>query len=424
MKYYDFDMGSYKLHIIPTDKFKTVNISINFKRILKKEEITLRNFLNDILLCSNNTYKTIKEMEVKSEDLYNIQIFGNTSTSGKYGLISINGSFLNEKYTESNMNNESINFIMDLLFNPNIINQEFDKKSFDIVYNSLKDEIESFIEDPRAYSNFRCLEEMDNTLSLSFRSCGYIEDLEKINPKNLYEYYKSVLQSDLVDIFVVGDVDVEKIKQLISSKFNINTKKKESGSHYIKFDSYRKRAKVVKECKDFNQSKLVIAAKVMNLTDFEKQYALRLYSYILGGAPDSKLFQTVREKNSLCYYITCSSKMVSSLITISCGINKENYKKCVRLIKKEMKNMVEGNISDEDITKAKIAYASSFKELYDNPSAIIRNYLSHVQINTDLIEDSIKNIELVTKDMIVNVARNVYLDTIYLLEGGITNEED
>ena len=424
MKCYDYDMGSYKLHIIPTDKFKTVNISINFKRIIKKEEITLRNFLNDILLSSNKDYKTIKEMEIKSEDLYNIRVYGNTSKSGRYGLISINGSFLNEKYTEKDMNNQSLSFIMDLLFNPNVSNNAFDKKSFEIVYNSLNEEIEEFIEEPRAYSEIRCLEEVDNTIPFSFRGCGYIEDLKKITPENLYEYYKSVIQSDLIDIFIIGEVDVEKIKELISSKFIVNTKKKESETHYIDFDSYRKRAKTIKESKDYNQSKLVLAAKVMNLSDFERQYALRLYTYILGGAPDSKLFQTVREKNSLCYYINCSPKMVSSLITISCGINKEDYKKCVKLIKKEMKNMLDGNITDEELVKAKIAYISSFKELYDNPFAVIRNYLSHVQIGTDLMEESIENIKKVTKEMIINVAHNIHLDTIYLLEGGNNNEEN
>ena len=29
-----------------------------------------------------------------------------------------------------------------------------------------------------------------------------LEDLEKINTKNLYKYYESVLNSDIIDIFV------------------------------------------------------------------------------------------------------------------------------------------------------------------------------------------------------------------------------
>ena len=85
--------------------------------------------------------------------------------------------------------------------------------------------------------------------------------------------------------------------------------------------------------------------------------------------------------------------------------------------------MKKGKFSDEDIEKAKIAYISSFKELYDDPFAIIKNMLAHEHIKTDLIEDSIKNIKLVNKENIMNVGANVHLDTIYLLEGG-KNEEN
>ena len=36
---------------------------------------------------------------------------------------------------------------------------------------------------------------------------------------------------------------------------------------------------------------------------YERNYPLTLYNIILGGGEDSKLFRTVREKYSLCYYI-------------------------------------------------------------------------------------------------------------------------
>ena len=422
MEYKKYDMGAYNLHVIKTSKFKTVDISVVFKRKLKKEEITLRNFLSDILMTSSKKYPTSRALEIESENLYNMHMYADTSISGKYGLICINSAFLNEKYTEEGMNEESINFLMDLIFNPNVENNLFDKNSFDITYNALKEEIESLEENPNTYSIYRCLEEMDKDLSASFKRCGYLEDLNKITPSNLYEYYKSVIKSDYVDIFIVGDVDKEKIKELISSKFSVNTKKKQGESHYIDYDKFRKRAKIVKEQKDLNQSKLVMALKVSNLDDYKRKYALRIYSHILGGAPDSKLFQSVREKNSLCYYITCTSEMVFNLVTISSGINKENYKKCVNLIKKEIKNMQKGNIKDEDIEKAKIAYSVSYKELLDKPYAIMKNALGHEHLGIDLIEDAIENIKKIDKQAIIDVANSVHLDTIYLLEGGENHE--
>ena len=48
MDYRTIKNKNYNLHIINTDKFKTINLMINFKRKIKKEEITIRNLLNDI----------------------------------------------------------------------------------------------------------------------------------------------------------------------------------------------------------------------------------------------------------------------------------------------------------------------------------------------------------------------------------------
>ena len=45
MKYRKIEVGPYNLHIIKTDKFKTVTIRINFKRPLIKEEITKEIYL-------------------------------------------------------------------------------------------------------------------------------------------------------------------------------------------------------------------------------------------------------------------------------------------------------------------------------------------------------------------------------------------
>ena len=44
MEYRVEDNLSYKIHMIKTDKFKTVNVKIIFSKEIKKEKITLRNF--------------------------------------------------------------------------------------------------------------------------------------------------------------------------------------------------------------------------------------------------------------------------------------------------------------------------------------------------------------------------------------------
>ena len=70
MKYKKINMGSYNLHLIKTDKFKTTTVSVNFADRLKKDEITIRKFLFQMLCLSTKKYNTERLLSIKLEDLY------------------------------------------------------------------------------------------------------------------------------------------------------------------------------------------------------------------------------------------------------------------------------------------------------------------------------------------------------------------
>ncbi len=98
MKYKKYEMGAYNLHIINTDKFKTVSIKINFKRKCVKDEITIRSLLSYLLLESNKLYKNRRLLEIKTEELYNLKYTSYNTISGNYNIMTFGATFLNEKY--------------------------------------------------------------------------------------------------------------------------------------------------------------------------------------------------------------------------------------------------------------------------------------------------------------------------------------
>lgn len=417
MNYTKFDMGSYHIHIIKTDHFKSVNVRINFKRPIKKEEITIRNFLNDILLESSKKYPSRREIAIATENLYNLSCGISTVLSGNYIISMLNSLFLNEKYTEPGALKQSIDFLMDILFHPNIKNNAFDQKSFDMVYKAMEEEIMTANDNPNHYAALRMFEEMDSSLPASFVPEGYLEDLKNITPSNLYEYYKSMIRSDMIDIFVCGNIDPMEVKQLFSDSFKVNTLKRKKGSHYVNHKKMRMRSKSVKEQKDTKQSKLVIGCKVGKVNKQDRIYTGYIYNLLLGASPDSKLFREVREKNSLCYSVSSHYQNLNSVLTIRAGIDKENYKKTVSLIKKQMKDLAQGKFEDEDIEKAKVIYVSGCQGLFDSPGSINSTYISYVYLDADPVEERIEKISKVTRDDIIHFAKQVHLDTIFLLEG-------
>ena len=181
--------------------------------------------------------------------------------------------------------------------------------------------------------------------------------------------------------------------------------------------------KTFKEKTNYSQSQLVMGYKMFNLSDFELRYVLNIYSYILGGGPDSKLFKNVREKNSLCYSISSVGQPLNSILIINAGIDSKNFSKTVSLVKKEVKKMLKGDFTDEDIIKAKVTYLNSLKELEDNPQSILSLYVGMEYLNSHDMDMRINNINKVTKSDVVSLANKIHLDTIYLLEGGDNHEK-
>jgi len=416
MKYNRYEIGPYNLHIINTDKFKKNVISVNFKEKVKKEDLTIRNLLSSILIKSTKKYPNERSMNIASEELYNIGYNSSNSIYGNYTIMSFEITFLDTKYTSPDLVKESVEFLSEMLFNPNVTNNRFDEKNFELAKDEIKLIIESVKESPQKLASQLLFENMDKKAPYAYMADGYLEDLEQIDSKKLFDYYKKVMKSNSIDIFVIGN-NLENIKQIIVDNFKINTIKKPTSEHYLIHDKFRKRVKSVKQKEKINQSVLKIGFKFDNLTEFERKYVLNIYNYILSGGPDSKLFKNVREKNSLCYNIRSNISKIFNLMIITAGIDAKNYKKTVSLIKKELKNMEIGDFTEEDINSAKAIYTSSVLSMQDSPYNLIGVYKAKEYLNLDTLEKRLEEIKKVDKEMIMKISKKIKMDTIFLLEG-------
>ena len=422
MQYIKKDCGSFNLHIIKTTKFKTINLEIMLRNKLKKEDITKTNFLTDILVYSNAKYKKRNELTKAAYDLYSAVVGAGCRRIGKYYVTGIQLNFLNEKYSEKGMLDKSLEFIKEIIFEPNVENNKFDETSFNIVKENTKKTIESIKENTRKYSMIRLFENMDKDMPYSYHGFGYLEDLEKITRENLYEYYQEFISKSSIDIFIIGDVDISSCENIIREKFKFRTFKRPVEDTIINHLKFRKTPKKITEEEKIAQSKLAIGLKIEKLNSFERNYVLTIYNSILGGGSNSKLFEDVREKNSLCYNIFSSCYKPDNILLISSGIARKNADKAIKIIKKDLKEMEKGLFTEEQIEKAKSKYINSLNQTLENPLAITSSYYAMELMGIDDIETRKKEILKVTYKDIKELSKKIHLDTIYLL-GGEDNDE-
>ena len=185
----------------------------------------------------------------------------------------------------------------------------------------------------------------------------------------------------------------------------------------ITHDKIRSRLRKIQDYENIIQAKLNIGFKLKDLDEYEIRYVLPIFNEIFGGSPNSKLFQNVREKNSLAYYINSMVNIFDNLLIVYSGINKNSYDKAVDLIKKELINMKKGKFETEEIDKAKENMIASIKTIEDSAGRIINMYYARELAGGDEIEERIQKVNKVTKEDIVKLANKLKIDTVYLMHG-------
>ena len=416
MEYFDYDMGGFNLHVIKTNRFKTISYNINIRFEDGKDTERYMGMLSRLLIQTSSHFDSLRDINVFCASIYDPSYNIRILSSGSQDILTLSASFANEKYTEIGMNEANFKFLTSFIFEPKIIDNGFDREVFEIQKEKLLEYYRTMKDRPQDYASGRLSEEMKTRKYDVMKLNEFIQSIESLTAEELYDFYKKIMKEGTLDIFVCGDVNPTKIKNIFSKLIKFKGSKKKI-NHLIKQDSYNKEEKIIIEPSLNTQSNLVIGCKLMDLTDFERKYVFVLYSWILGGGMNSLLTQTVREKNSLCYYIYATRQNLFETMKIYAGINGSDFEKTYDLVKKEMKNMEEGNFPLELFEGVKEIYYNSLIKIEDSQSEITSNYTSELFVGNDRIDVRKKQMEKVTKEDVMNLAKKVHIDTVYLLKG-------
>ena len=105
--------------------------------------------------------------------------------------------------------------------------------------------------------------------------------------------------------------------------------------------------------KKTEQNHLVISAPGF-AGDDEQRYAANVLATILGGNMSSRLFQNIREKQGLCYYIKAQhmSNQDNGIFLIRAGIDKERFDFGLEKIFEEIARVANGDITQVEFDNA------------------------------------------------------------------------
>lgn len=409
-----------KFHTINTNKFKTNLMAVFLTTKLTRENVTKNALISLLLRRGSQKMKTQEKISKQMENLYGAIFECGLDKTGDNQVIKLYIETINDKYLPQlgeNMLKTAMDNLLELAFNPYVENDGFSKEYLNQEKNTIKQLIEARTDNKARYSQERCIEEMYKNENYSLFKFGYVDDLENIDEKSLYKYYKELIQDCKIDIFVSGNLD-ENVNDIVEKNENIQ-KLKERQANYAEpviVKKVQNEEKIVTESLDVAQGKLVLGLDI-DIDNDDEKYDILAYNAILGGTATSKLFQNVREKAHLAYVASSSYHRFKNNILINCGIEISNFEKALKIVKEQIEDMKNGNFTEEDLENCKKVIISTIASIKEEQDTGITYYFARELSESKYSpEEYTKRVQKITKEDILKVAKKVSINTIYFLK--------
>ncbi len=412
------------LHVLPTKQYKTIRIFIRFTARLQQEVITKRSLLSSMLETNSLNYPDQTKLSAKLAELYGASFGLSVRKKGNLHWLNVGISFVNGEYVnDPNLFSQAVDFLKEVLFYPNIKNQQFDQLTFDLEKNNLRLYLESLKEDKQTFASY-ALQELyfENSPEQKIPSLGVVEEIDKITARSLAAYYQEMMANDQIDIFVVGDVDPDKAAEAVGQ---LPFEPRETAHPELFYT--QPQVNIVKERQvrePIVQAKLNLAYQTNVYYDEPERFALMVFNGLFGGFPHSKLFMNVREKESLAYYASSSVDIFRGFMSVQTGIDEKNRNQVLRLIHEQLESLRNGEITDLELAQTKAMLRNQYLLSLDSPQAAIEaSFLDSWLPETKLSDEEwLKRMESVTIKEIQQVAEQIELQAIFFLAGGNANE--
>ncbi|GAA0495990.1 pitrilysin family protein [Salinibacillus aidingensis] len=414
---HQFDMEGYQLHVIPTKKFKTNVLVIRFLAPLQRDIATRRALLSFVMQKGTKDYPSERKLRTRLDELYGADLNIDVSKKGENHLITIRMSFVNEKFLpdENSLMDEVMELVQQILLKPLLEENVFKSEIVEKEKETLRQKIESIKDQKMSYANMRLIDEMCQNEPYATHVHGYLEDLESIDGQTLYNTFQSMLKEDRMDVYLLGDVDVEETKQTIGQSLSFDRYPVHSSS-LVQSPSESKQGQEVTEKQKIQQGKLHLGFRTQTTFKDSDYFTMQVFNGLFGGFPHSKLFANVREKHQLAYYAASRFESHKGLLLVFSGIAPEAYDKAKEIIIKQFEEMQKGNFTDTEVEETKRLTIHQLKETFDHPVGIIEIMYHQVLANQKRTPgEMFEGVEQVTKQDLISFADKVKLDTIYFL---------
>lgn len=383
-----------EIHVLHTDKFKDIGISVRFMAPLALATATSRSLLAMMMCDRCEVYDTKKKMSDVQDMLYGTTLHAQTIGYGKAQVLELRSRVIDPMYVKEKgqLLHDVFAFLHEIIFAPLLQEDTFQEAK-----SLLKMKMLRMKDDPSQYAISQGLKRSGEGTPLAISALGELDVLEKLTLQDMKDTYASLLQNDKIDIIICGNVEEDEVTKILKKDMPFISRDTSCDSYYALHETQSSREEY--EYRDITQSSIfMLWLSNCSICD-EHYYALRVACAMFGQYSTSLLFREVREKHSLCYSIQANLISFDGAMGVSTGVEKEDEEKAKQLILEQFQKICDGDFDDSLLTVSKTMIINSLHASKDAMNSLMAHVYQNSILKQDMdIDERVEKIRNVTRE--------------------------
>ena len=410
------------LSALRTDKFKTAALGVALLSQLEREHACMDALIPSVLRRGTVHLPDMTGIARCLEELYGAAAVPLSLRVGEVRLTGFYSAFPEGRFLPGGRGElaEIAALLGELLLEPNTRGGLLLPDYVNSEKLKLAERIRAAKNDRESYAFGRLIELMCCYEDLAASVLSDPEEAEAIHYTRLTRRYRELLSSCPVEVFYCGAESFSALRDAVlpaldslprgELNFDLGTD--------VRMNAVEAEPRRFFETMDVSQGKLAMGWRLGECMEEPDMAALRVFNAVFGGTATSKLFRTLREERSLCYYASSGVDDVKGLLYVLSGIDKADYDTAVEGVCAELASVAAGDISREELAAARSYCANALRLVPDDSVELMMHYLKMSIIGAEIAPDELAAAcEEVTAEEVAAIAGGCELDTVYFLSG-------
>lgn len=404
------------LNTLDAQKFNRCRITIRFQYPACRETATASAVLPLVLERCCADYPDMTLLSRRLAKLYGADLSVDNSTNGANRVLTVSVTGIKDEFAleGEDLTAEYADLVFGVAFRPYLVNGRFDEEAVAIERGKLRQQLQAEVNDKRLYCVRQARRRFFGDSLAGVERDGYLEEVDGVTPQLLTQVYEEMLCKASIEVTAIGAKD-ETVRRLLLAA--LEGRKREWQAPLPGLFMPRQQPDHQVETMDMVQAKLCLLFTAGRCTGAQEIAASRLAMALYGGSVTSRLFLNVREKQSLCYYCSSSYTSVTGCMMVDSGVEPANAQKAEAAILKELVQLCDGPITDEEMEDCRRGLLSSLESVEDSLSGLEGWYFAEIARGGPVSTPAQARaaLEQVTKEQVRQVLRQFTLSVSYLL---------